>query len=95
MRSGSAGRGTRCPGRDVAGTVVAVGSAVTRFAVGDEVFGIAPGSFAEYAVAREDKLVRKPENITFEQAAAVPVSGITALRAVRRRRPGQGRPATC
>jgi len=70
------------PGRDVAGTVVAVGSAVTRFAVGDEVFGIAPGSFAEYAVARPDKLARKPRNLTFEQAAVVPVSGLTALRAV-------------
>jgi NADPH:quinone reductase-like Zn-dependent oxidoreductase len=70
-------------GRDVAGTVVAVGATATKFAVGDEVFGIAPGSFAEYAVAREDKLSRKPTNITFEQAAAVPVSGITALRAVR------------
>ncbi|MDF2705021.1 NAD(P)-dependent alcohol dehydrogenase [Nonomuraea polychroma] len=70
------------PGRDVAGTVVAVGSAVTRFSVGDEVFGVAPGSFAEYAVAREDKLVRKPANATFEQAAAAPISGVTALRAV-------------
>ncbi len=69
-------------GRDVAGTVVAVGSAVTRFAAGDEVFGIAPGSFAEYAVARQDKLVRKPGNATFEQAAVVPVSALTALRAV-------------
>lgn len=69
-------------GRDVAGTVVAVGSAVTRFAAGDEVFGIAPGSFAEYAVGREDKLVRKPGNATFEQAAVVPVSALTALRAV-------------
>jgi NADPH:quinone reductase-like Zn-dependent oxidoreductase len=70
------------PGRDVAGTVVTVGSAVTKFAAGDEVFGIAPGSFAEYAVAHEDKLVRKPKNVTFEQAGVVPISGITALRAV-------------
>jgi NADPH:quinone reductase-like Zn-dependent oxidoreductase len=69
-------------GRDVAGTVVEVGSSVTRFAAGDEVFGIAPGSFAEYAVAREDKLVRKPASTTFEQAAVVPISGLTALRAV-------------
>lgn len=69
-------------GRDVAGTVVAVGSAVTRFAFGDKVFGIAPGSFVEYAVAREDKLVRKPWNVTLEQAAVVPVSALTALRAV-------------
>ena len=80
------------PGRDVAGTVVAVGSAVTRFSVGDEVFGIAPGSFAEYAVAREDKLARKPANLTFEQAAVVPISGGTALQALRdmgRVEPGQ------
>jgi NADPH:quinone reductase-like Zn-dependent oxidoreductase len=70
------------PGRDVAGTVVAVGSAVTRFTPGDEVFGIGPGSFAEYAVAREDKLARKPVNTTFEQAAVVPVSALTALRAL-------------
>jgi NADPH:quinone reductase-like Zn-dependent oxidoreductase len=67
---------------DVAGTVVAVGSAVTRFSPGDEVFGFGKGSFAEYAVAREDKLARKPVNATFEQAAVIPVSAITALRAV-------------
>ena len=52
------------PGRDLAGTVVAVGSAVTRFAVGDAVFGIGSGSFAEYAVALEDKLARAPANLT-------------------------------
>ena len=69
-------------GRDAAGTVVAVGSAVTRFAMGDEVFGVAPGSFAEFAVARADKLARKPGNTTFEQAAVVPVSALTALHAV-------------
>lgn len=63
------------PGRDVAGKVVAVGSAVTRFAAGDEVYGIAAphGSFAEYAAAREDKLARKPATLSFEQAAVVPV----------------------
>ncbi|MDT4933694.1 MAG: hypothetical protein QOK11_1586, partial [Pseudonocardiales bacterium] len=70
------------PGLDVAGTVVAVGAAVTRFAVGDEVFGSGRGSFAEYASAREDKLARKPANITFEQAAVVPVSAATALQAL-------------
>ena len=63
------------PGREVAGTVAAVGSAVTRFAVGDEVYGVAPGAFAEYAVTREDKLARKPVNLTFAQAATVPVWG--------------------
>ena len=72
----------RVPGIDVAGTVVVVGSAVTRFAPGDEVFGISRGSFAEYAAAREDKLARKPHNLTFEQAAVVPVSAATALQAV-------------
>jgi NADPH:quinone reductase-like Zn-dependent oxidoreductase len=70
------------PGRDVAGTVVAVGPAVTRFSVGDEVYGIGPGSFAEYTVARQDRLARKPANTTFEQAAVVPVSAMTALRAL-------------
>ena len=70
------------PGRDAAGTVAAVGSSVTRFAVGDEVYGVAPGSFAEYAVAPEDKLARKPENLSFAQAAAIPVSAGTALQAL-------------
>jgi NADPH:quinone reductase-like Zn-dependent oxidoreductase len=69
-------------GRDVAGTVAAVGSSVTRFAVGDGVYGVAPGSFAEYAVAREDKLARKPGNLSFAQAAVVPVSAGTALQAL-------------
>lgn len=69
-------------GRDVAGTVAEIGSSVTRFAVGDEVYGIAPGSFAEYAVAREDKLARKPANLNFAQAAVVPVSAGTALQAL-------------
>jgi NADPH:quinone reductase-like Zn-dependent oxidoreductase len=69
-------------GREVAGTVVAVGSAVTRFSAGDEVYGIGTGTFAEYAAAREDKLARKPANATFEQAAVVPVSALTALQAL-------------
>jgi NADPH:quinone reductase-like Zn-dependent oxidoreductase len=69
-------------GTEVAGTVDAVGSAVTRFAVGEEVYGFAQGSFAEYAVARGDRLATKPGNLTFEQAAAVPVSGATALQAL-------------
>jgi NADPH:quinone reductase-like Zn-dependent oxidoreductase len=70
------------PGRDVAGVVAEVGSAVTRFAVGDEVYGVAPGSFAEYAVAPEAKLARKPVNLSFEQAAVVPISAGTALQAL-------------
>lgn len=69
-------------GMDVAGTVVAVGPETSRFEVGDEVFGIAAGSFAEFAVAREDKLAVKPAALSFEQAAAMPVSGLTALRAL-------------
>jgi NADPH:quinone reductase-like Zn-dependent oxidoreductase len=80
------------PGLDAAGTVVAVGPEVTRFAVGDEVFGIVRGSFAEYAAAREDKLVRKPARLSFEQAAVVAVSGLTALQGLRdsgRIQPGQ------
>ncbi len=59
-------------GKDVAGRVEAVGTNVTRFQPGDEVFGTCNGSFAEYACAEEDKFVPKPTNLTFEQAAAVP-----------------------
>lgn len=70
-------------GLDVAGTVVEVGAEVTRFQAGDEVFGIARGSFAEYAAAREDKLAHKPANLSFEQAAVVPISGGTALQGLR------------
>jgi NADPH:quinone reductase-like Zn-dependent oxidoreductase len=72
----------RVPGIDVAGTVVAVGSAVTRFGVGEEVFGISRGSFAQYAAAREDKLAHKPANASFAQAATVGISGGTALQAL-------------
>ena len=79
-------------GRDVAGTVARVGAAVTRFAPGDEVFGVAPGSFAEYAAAGEDKLAAKPAELSFAEAAVVPISGGTALQAltdVGRVQPGQ------
>jgi NADPH:quinone reductase-like Zn-dependent oxidoreductase len=69
-------------GSDVAGIVRAVGDDVARFEVGDEVFGMAKGSLAEFAVAAESKLATKPANITFEQAAASTVSGITALQAL-------------
>jgi NADPH:quinone reductase-like Zn-dependent oxidoreductase len=77
-------RGPRQPvaGLDVAGTVVAAGPGVTRFSVGDEVFGFGRGTFAEYTAARQDKLARKPANLTFEQAAVVPVSAVTALNAL-------------
>lgn len=70
-------------GRDVAGRVEAVGKDVTRFKPGDEVFGACEGSFAEYATAREDRLALKPASLTFDQAAAVPISGWTALQALR------------
>ncbi|HKP61857.1 MAG TPA: NAD(P)-dependent alcohol dehydrogenase [Polyangiales bacterium] len=70
-------------GLDLAGTVVDVGEGVTRFRAGDAVFGIGRGAFAEYACAREDKLVRKPERLSFEEAAVLAVSGITALQALR------------
>jgi NADPH:quinone reductase-like Zn-dependent oxidoreductase len=63
----------------VAGTVLQVGASVTRFSVGDDVFGIGSATFAEYAAAREDKLAHKPENATFQEAAVVPISGLTAL----------------
>ena len=83
-----AGYGLRAPktgvrGSEVAGSVEDVGKDVTTLAPGDEVFGVADGSFAEYASARADKLAPKPQNLSFEQAAAVPVSALTALQAVR------------
>ena len=80
------------PGLDVAGVVVAAGADVTRFRAGDEVFGIARGSFAEYAAAREVTLARKPARLSFEQAAALAVSGLAALQGLRdagRIQPGQ------
>jgi NADPH:quinone reductase-like Zn-dependent oxidoreductase len=70
------------PGRNLAGTVQAVGADVTGFTPGDEVFGIGTGTLAEYSAARAAKLAPKPANLTFAQAAAVPVSGMTALQAV-------------
>lgn len=71
-------------GVDVAGVIEAVGAEVTSFAVGEEVFGSVNGAFAEYAVKRADRgLVRKPANLSFEQAAALPVAAITALQALR------------
>ncbi|MBI5351685.1 MAG: NAD(P)-dependent alcohol dehydrogenase [Chloroflexi bacterium] len=70
-------------GVDIAGTVEAVGSSVTEFKPGDEVFGVAPGAFAEYACNGESKLVLKPANVSFEEAAAVPVAALTALQGLR------------
>jgi NADPH:quinone reductase-like Zn-dependent oxidoreductase len=80
------------PGVDVAGEVVAVGPAVTQFKVGDAVFGVCRGAFAEYACASETKVVLKPESVSFEQAAAVPIAGLTALQGLRDKghlQPGQ------
>jgi NADPH:quinone reductase-like Zn-dependent oxidoreductase len=79
-------------GTDVAGTVEAVGAGVTRFKPGDEVFGWSKGSYAEYAAAAEGSLAIKPANLTFEQAATVPMAGLVALQAIRdhgRVQPGQ------
>jgi len=70
-------------GADLAGVVEAVGSGVTDFKPGDEVFGVCNGSFAEYALARDTKIVHKPANVSFEQAAAVPVAALTALQGLR------------
>jgi NADPH:quinone reductase-like Zn-dependent oxidoreductase len=70
-------------GADIAGNVVATGNGVTEFREGDEVFGTCAGGFAEYAVARVVRLVRKPVNRSFEEAAAVPVAAITALQGLR------------
>lgn len=80
------------PGRSVAGIVESVGREVTEFKPGDEVYGTCDGSFAEYVRARAGRLAAKPANLSFEQAAAVPVSGLAALQAVRDRaqvQPGQ------
>jgi len=70
-------------GGDVAGVVEAVGANVSRFREGDEVFGTCRGSFAEYAIAREIRLGLKPASTSFEEAAAIPVAGLTALRCLR------------
>jgi NADPH:quinone reductase-like Zn-dependent oxidoreductase len=73
---------TPIPGRSLAGTVVEVGQQVQRFAVGDRVFGVGRGAFAQYATAAEDQLSEIPSGIEFAAAAAVPDSGLTALQAV-------------
>jgi NADPH:quinone reductase-like Zn-dependent oxidoreductase len=92
MGFGFRGPKARVRGTDVAGTVAAVGTNVTRFQKGDEVFGTGDGSFAEYTPARQDTLAPKPASLTFEQAAAVPTSACTALQALRDKgeiQPGQ------
>src|SRR2546425_3363834 len=82
------GNGFRRPkdtsvGADLAGRVEAVGKAVKDFQPGDEVYGTSGGSWAEYAAAREARLGPKPANLSFQEAAAVPVAGLTALQALR------------
>jgi NADPH:quinone reductase-like Zn-dependent oxidoreductase len=91
------GNGMRRPkdqtvGADLAGVVEAVGREVTQFEQGDKVFGVSGGSWAEYTIAREERLAKKPSNLSFEEAAAVPVAGVTALQALRDKgqvQPGQ------
>lgn len=78
-------RGPKSPraGADVAGIVAGVGAGVTRFKPGDRVFGDCKGSFAEFACGEESKLARMPQNLSFDQAASVPIAGITALQGLR------------
>ena len=91
------GNGMRRPkdqtvGADLAGTVEAVGREVKALQPGDEVFGVSGASWAEYTLARENRLARKPSNLSFEEAAAVPVAAVTALQALRDKgqvQPGQ------
>jgi len=88
LRKPRAGR----PGVDVAGIVEAIGRNVKNFRSGEAVFGTGKGAFAEYACALEAKLAHKPDNLTFEQAAALPIAGITALQGLRDKgklQPGQ------
>jgi NADPH:quinone reductase-like Zn-dependent oxidoreductase len=83
---------TRVPGRDVAGTVEAVGKNVAQFKAGDQVFGICDGAFAEHACGKAKQFAPKPANLSFEQAAAVPISALTALHGLREAgqlKPGQ------
>jgi NADPH:quinone reductase-like Zn-dependent oxidoreductase len=82
----------RIRGRELAGRVEAVGRDVTRFRPGDELYGVGEGAFAEYACVPEGRAAPKPANLSFEQAAAVPISAITALQGLRdkgRVQPGQ------
>ncbi len=80
---GMGGPRNKVPGSDIAGVVEAVGANVSQFQPGDEVFGWCRGAFAEYVGAKENNFVAKPDNLTFEEAAAVGTSAFTALQAVR------------
>jgi NADPH:quinone reductase-like Zn-dependent oxidoreductase len=70
-------------GADVAGVVEAVGRSATQFKAGDAVYGVCQGAFAEYVCTTESKLVKKPDGASFEQAASIPIAGLTALQALR------------
>lgn len=83
LASGLSGPKDPRVGADIAGRVEAVGSAVTEFQPGDEVFGVTAGGFAEYVCAGQSKVVLKPANISFEAAAAAPVAALTALQGLR------------
>src|SRR3989449_7556343 len=79
-------------GSDIAGRVVAVGNSVTQFKPGDEVYGVCDGAYAEYATAKQNRIALKPTNRSFEETAAVPIAGLTALQALRNHghiKPGQ------
>ncbi|HEY4641932.1 MAG TPA: NAD(P)-dependent alcohol dehydrogenase, partial [Thermoanaerobaculia bacterium] len=76
-------RNPRVVGTDAAGVVESIGRNVTRFKVGDEVFGLCRGAVAEYACMAESAAAAKPANVSFEQAAAIPVAGLTALQSIR------------
>jgi NADPH:quinone reductase-like Zn-dependent oxidoreductase len=94
LRLGFGLRRPRFPirGSDVAGTVAGIGAGVTRFKPGDQVFGAGKGTFAEYAIAKEGELAVKPEHLSFEQTASLPMAGLTALQGLRdvaRIEPGQ------
>jgi NADPH:quinone reductase-like Zn-dependent oxidoreductase len=83
---------SRRPGVDVAGEVVAAGKRVNQFKPGDAGFGTCRGAFADYACTSETVLVPKPDNLTFDQAACVPIAGLTALQGLRDKgdlQPGQ------
>jgi len=81
----------RSLGRDLSGKVELVGRAVTRFKPGDEVFGTGSGALSEYAVASDDRLTSKPPGVSFEDCAAAPAAGVTALQGLRKGqiKPGQ------
>jgi NADPH:quinone reductase-like Zn-dependent oxidoreductase len=83
IQAGLRGPGQRIPGVDVAGEVEAVGKNVTGFEIGDEVFGGCKGAFAEYVCTSEKAIANKPANLSFEEAAAVPIAAFTALQALR------------